>query len=160
MRATALFGTVFAILHTGTFLLWPASVSRERGCLASAIYLAALLLFWWAIATNRRQPLSAIFSPDHPVHLMTAGPYRLIRHPFYCAYLMVWLAGLVATAKWWLALTIAVMLVIYLRAARFEERKFLDSALARPYRDYQARTGQLLPNPWKLLTLPSEGTRL
>ena len=92
-----------------------------------------------------------------PAHLMTTGPYRVVRHPFYCSYLLVWLAGLVATAKWWLALTVAIMVAIYLRAARFEERKFLDSALARHYRDYQARTGQLVPNPWKVLAAGKEG---
>ncbi len=96
MWATAFFGTAFAILHAGA-LLWPGSVTRGRGYFASAMYLSALSLFWWAIATNRRQPLSAIFSPDVPVHLMTAGPYRMVRHPFYCAYLLVWFAGLVAT---------------------------------------------------------------
>jgi protein-S-isoprenylcysteine O-methyltransferase Ste14 len=157
MWATALCGTAFAILHAGA-LLWPGSVTRGRGYFASAMYLSALSLFWWAIATNRRQPLSAIFSPDVPVHLMTAGPYRMVRHPFYCAYLLVWFAGLVATLMWWLVLSVAVMFVIYLRAARFEERKFLGSALARPYRDYQARTGQLLPNPWKMLIAQREGT--
>ena len=157
MRATALCGMACAVLHVGALLL-PGSVSAKRGSAAAAVYLASLLLFWWSIATNRRQPLSAIFSPDRPAHLMTKGPYRVIRHPFYCAYLLVWLAGLVATANSWLAVTVVAMSALYFRAARFEERKFLDSALARHYRSYQARTGQLIPNPWKMLSAAREGS--
>jgi protein-S-isoprenylcysteine O-methyltransferase Ste14 len=151
MRITAACGTAVAILHSGA-LLWPANVTVDRGRRASIIYLAALCLFWWAVKASRRRPLSAIFSPDQPAHLTTSGPYRFVRHPFYCAYLLTWLAGVVATASLPVAASFVAMLALYVHAARLEERKFLSSPLEPAYRGYQRRTGQLLPNPVKMLT--------
>ncbi len=82
---------------------------------------------------------------------MEHGPYRFVRHPFYCSYLLAWAAGFVATAQTWLLPTVAVMLVIYVRAAKLEEEKFTRSPLAGTYERYRSRTGLFLPNPVKLL---------
>jgi len=45
------------------------------------------------------------------------------------------------------------MLVIYLRAAREEEQRFIGSPLADSYQLYRSRTGQFLPNPLSCLWL-------
>ncbi|MGB6944042.1 MAG: isoprenylcysteine carboxylmethyltransferase family protein [Bryobacteraceae bacterium] len=151
MRLIKVCGIVFGLLHLTAIAATP-DVNGVRGISGAALYVAALGLFWWAIKTNLHQPLSAAFSPDLPAHLTAHGPYRMIRHPLYCSYLMCWLAGWVATGRWWLAPTIAIMIVLYMRAAAEEERKFARSALAQAYLEYRARTGLLLPNPWKLLS--------
>jgi protein-S-isoprenylcysteine O-methyltransferase Ste14 len=109
------------------------------------LYAASLALFWWALWTIRRQPLSYAFSADAPVHLVTAGPYRHIRHPLYSAYALAWIAGVVVTGEPWLLLTLVGMMVLYDRAARFEEAKFADSPLAAAYGAYCAGTGRFLP---------------
>lgn len=152
MRVTTWCGVAFAAMHLAA-LLWPASVTPSRGYAAALLYAAALALFWWTIASNRRAPLSAVFSPDLPAHLNQHGPYRIVRHPFYCSYLITWIAGVVATRQWWLASTVVVMLAIYVRAARAEERKFSSSSLAGSYDSYRAKTGLFLPNPRKLLMI-------
>jgi protein-S-isoprenylcysteine O-methyltransferase Ste14 len=90
--------------------------------------------------------------PEAPLcaHLVEGGPYRLLRHPFYCSYLLAWTAGIAATGRWWLIPTVLVMLAIYVRAARMEEDKFTRSPLAAAYERYRSQTGMLLPNPAKL----------
>src|SRR5205807_8586540 len=102
--------------------------------------LCALALSSWAIRTGSPRALSAAFSPDTPQHLFDGGPYRFIRHPFYCSYLLTWTAGIVATAWLWLLPSLAVMLVIYLRAAVVEEEKFARSPLAGAYERYRSHT--------------------
>ena len=126
-------------------------MSAGGALVAGCFYVCALALFWWAIRTNSPRPLSASFSPDTPQHLVERGPYRLIRHPLYSSYLLTWTAGVVATGRLWLLPSLAVMLVIYFRAAREEEQKFVRSPLGGSYQQYQSRTGQFLPNPLKLL---------
>jgi protein-S-isoprenylcysteine O-methyltransferase Ste14 len=150
MRFISACGSVFAVVHLAAILLTPA-ITPLRAVCGALLYLSALALFWWAISANASRPLSAAFSPDPPAHLMDEGPYRFIRHPFYCSYLLTWTAGVVATAQLWLLPTLAVMLVIYVRAATIEEQKFTDSPLAETYENYRTRTGRFLPNPLKLL---------
>lgn len=151
MKVITACGYTFAALHLSAILL-ARGVSWERFWLAAFIYAAGLALYWWAIATNRKRRLSAAFSSDPPTHLVEDGPYRLVRHPFYCSYLLVWSAGVIGSGNLWLLATVAVMLGIYLRAAYVEEQKFAHGVLASEYQAFRRRTGLLIPNPWKMLT--------
>lgn len=148
MRLIKTCGIGFGAVHLAAIVLTPG-ITAERGSSGAALYLCSLGLFWWAIGASLRKPLSAAFSPDLPAHLVAHGPYRIIRHPLYCSYLMCWLAGWVTTARLWLAPTVAAMLIIYLFAAAQEEKKFLRSPLAEKYLRYRACTGLLFPNPLK-----------
>jgi len=95
---------------------------------------------------NRTRPLSAVFSKDHPEHLITRGPYRFIRNPFYSSYLSASLGGTIASAQPWLLLSVLIMAVIYYVAAIKEERKFEASFLAAEYMEYKVRTGMFIPH--------------
>ena len=110
----------------------------------------SLLLFWWCILHTRRKRFVLAFSPDAPVFLDTAGPYRVVRHPFYLAYLMFWVATALAVPGLLHGAAPAVMAVLYSLAAASEEAKFMDSALEGEYRAYSRRTGMFFP----LLTRP------
>ena len=147
-KAIGLCGFVFGFLHLFSILESPAS-NPSRTTLAATLYTTALVLFWWSIFTNLRRPLSAVFSPDTPEHLIQDGPYRFIRHPFYCSYLLTWMAGALATQQAWLLATVAVMFFAYLRAAKVEEEKFQHSSFAQSYEAYRARTGLFVPSPAK-----------
>lgn len=149
MKAIAVCGVLFALLHL--FALLFSSIWLAGGIAAAMLYSASLGLFWWAIRTSLRRPLSASFSFDCPSHLVQDGPYRFIRHPLYCSYLLTWTAACVASARLFLLPTLAAMAAIYVIAARAEERKFLQSPLAESYRQYRARTGRLFPNLAKIV---------
>lgn len=108
----------------------------------------SLALFWLAVHSNRQRPLSFAFSDDEPRHLVCTGPYRWVRHPFYSAYLLAWLAAPVATVQPLLLVPALAMSAIYVAAARVEERKFEASVLAAAYARYRARTGMFVPR-WR-----------
>src|ERR1700744_3542987 len=149
MKLIKVCGIVFGLLHLAAIVITPG-ISFFRAFSGAALYSCSLGLFWWAVSTNLRRPLSAAFSPDLPAHLVAHGPYNMMRHPLYCSYLMCWTAGWVVTGRLWLVPMIVVMLVIYLQAAAAEEKKFAQSSLADAYRHYRARTGLFFPNPLKL----------
>ncbi len=134
-------GSAFMALHLAA-IAFPRQVHAEIGC---ALYGAALALFWWAVRVNRAQPLSLAYSQDEPRHLVTDGPYRWIRHPFYASYTVAWLAAPLATGHYLLLLTVAWMLMLYVRAALHEEAKFAASGLGGAYAAYQRRAGLLWP---------------
>jgi protein-S-isoprenylcysteine O-methyltransferase Ste14 len=150
MKIISASGLAFAALHFAAIFAF-SSITAERGFVGALLYLWSLGLFWWAIKTNSYARLSAAFSPDVPVHLVEHGPYKFIRHPFYCSYILTWSAGTIATGRWWLLPTVVVMVIIYLRAATVEEAKFSRSSLAEEYERYRAHTALLVPNPMKLM---------
>jgi protein-S-isoprenylcysteine O-methyltransferase Ste14 len=150
-RVISVCGAMFGIQHL--CVIWFSSnLTAERSLAGSVLYIGSAGLFWWAIKTSLSSPLSAAFSPDLPTHLVAEGPYRIIRHPLYCSYLICWLAGLVVTASLWLVPSVAVMVIIYLLAAVREEQKFMQSPLSDAYQQYHSRTGLLVPTPLKLLS--------
>ena len=108
-------------------------------------FTAAQGLYWWALATHGRRRPAFAFVPVAPACLVQRGPYRLVRHPIYTAYLLSWLAGAAATGQPWLLLTVLVMGALYHRAARQEEQSFLAGPLSSQYQEYRRQTGMFLP---------------
>ncbi|KAK4053093.1 hypothetical protein OIV83_001828 [Microbotryomycetes sp. JL201] len=106
---------------------------------------ASTTLYWWTVKYTRQRPLTAIHSQDQPGHVFDTGPYALVRHPFYTAYLGNFAAGAVASNSrlGWLAFLGAV--AIYLQGARNEESKFAQSELARKYSLYKRRVSMFVP---------------
>ncbi len=137
-------GSAFVVLHSVLIITFP-SFHDMKAIIGLLLYLASFSLFWWAIAINRPRPLSIAFSADTPMRLVSGGPYKFIRHPFYVSYLLAWFAGAIATANWILIATCFVMGVIYVKAALFEEAKFQQSDLSHSYQTYRGETGMFLP---------------
>jgi protein-S-isoprenylcysteine O-methyltransferase Ste14 len=76
--------------------------------------------------------------------LVTTGPYRWVRHPFYVAVGLMILANSMAAANWFVFLSGA--LVIGLLTIRTEtEEAHLLARFGDPYRAYVDRTGRFVP---------------
>lgn len=76
--------------------------------------------------------------------LVTRGPYRFVRHPFYDAVALSVVANAVVAANWFLlAGGIISVALIVLRTRREEDR--LVARFGDSYRAYMSRTGRFLP---------------
>ncbi|MFA5120671.1 isoprenylcysteine carboxylmethyltransferase family protein [Zavarzinia sp.] len=124
---------------TGTRATWPSFG------FATVFLLASAALYGWTILTTRRSRLSVAFSGDSPTFLLESGPYRLIRHPFYTAYLLYWIGGVIAARQPLLIPAVALMAAGFGWAAMREERKFESSPLGGHYAAYRRRAGMFLP---------------
>lgn len=144
IRVVQVAGGAMVVLHF-VFLCLSNDFAAVSFSLAAALYSGSLLLFWSAISIHRRRPPTLCFSRDVPQHLIVSGPYRWVRHPFYTAYMLAWLAGVVVTHQPWLLLSLLLMSSLYIRAAYLEERKFEASSLAAEFAEYRRRTGMFLP---------------
>jgi protein-S-isoprenylcysteine O-methyltransferase Ste14 len=79
--------------------------------------------------------------------LITDGPYRWVRHPFYLAFAIAVIANALITANAFLAIAgIAAFLVIVCRTS-IEEKKLVER-FGADYLDYMRRTGRFLPRIW------------
>src|SRR5579862_3197436 len=85
-----------------------------------------------------------------------SGPYRFVRHPIYCSYLLAAIAGLAASADSVLAPSVIMFFAIYFTAARREERRFALGPLATHYAAYARATGMFLPPPRRWANHPNE----
>lgn len=134
MRLTLGLGTFFALLQAG------AIASGMRSPAALALYAASLALFWWTIAATRGKGFGACYASLSSLALVTTGPYRWVRHPFYCSYLLAWVAGAFLHP----ALVVAplAMYVLYRRAAVDEEMQLADGPFGEEYRRYMRGTGR------------------
>jgi protein-S-isoprenylcysteine O-methyltransferase Ste14 len=106
---------------------------------------ASAALFFWAVRGVRRHQLSAAFSTDLPTELLRSGAFRFVRNPFYLAYLLAHAVPFAASRSAWALLPLAWMALLYRRAVRMEERKFLESPLAAQWQRYAQVTGRFLP---------------
>jgi protein-S-isoprenylcysteine O-methyltransferase Ste14 len=143
-------GTALGLIHLLVLTLLGAA-DAEHAAIAAFVYVTSLALFWWTVNTNRRTPLSAAFSSDLPQRIVQEGPYRFVRHPFYASYLLMWFAAPIGIGEPWLYATAALMVVLYYVAAKTEEQKFAQSAVAQQYALYRSTTGLFFPNPLKML---------
>jgi protein-S-isoprenylcysteine O-methyltransferase Ste14 len=128
----------------GVVVLHPPSDAHAGAGIA--IYSFALALFLSSVEACRRLPLPRAFVVDpRPEGLATIGPFRWIRHPFYVAYWLGFLAGPVASASLILALPLLLFTVMFIVAARDEEARLLAGPMGARYREYAERTGMFVP---------------
>lgn len=131
-------GLIACIFATGPWLArQPAALTLE---------LLGAVLGTWAVVAMRRSKLRIHPEVAAGATLVTAGPFRWIRHPMYTAVLLLTVA-LVADAPsplragLWLALL--AVLVVKLR----REERFLRAHFAG-YADYARATARLVPGVW------------
>jgi protein-S-isoprenylcysteine O-methyltransferase Ste14 len=103
------------------------------------------IIYWWAINTNKDQPLDYAFSSSTPAHIVTAGPYKFMRNPFYTSYLLSWIAPLIFNFNPFTLCVFMSMLSLFWYLAVKEENLFLNSDLAKKYEQYMLQAGRFLP---------------
>ena len=76
--------------------------------------------------------------------LVTHGPYRWVRHPFYLAFALAVVANTLITANIYLAITGTAAFLAIVARTSIEERKLIDR-FGRDYVNYMRQTGRFLP---------------
>src|SRR5262249_27162675 len=76
--------------------------------------------------------------------LVTTGPYRWVRHPFYVAAGTGFIAVSLTTANWFVAITGGLAFILLVIRTRKEEEKLLQR-YGDAYRNYMKKTGRFVP---------------
>ncbi len=108
------------------------------------LFVAGLLLRWWAIITlGRFFTVDVVIEKDHEV--VERGPFRLMRHPSYTGVLLAFV-GFALTLHNWAALLIVLLPIFaaFIRRMNVEEEA-LSRALGSRYVEYMRRTKRLVP---------------
>jgi protein-S-isoprenylcysteine O-methyltransferase Ste14 len=107
------------------------------------------LLVWTLVNLGRNLTDTVVTRKAHT--LVTKGPYRWVRHPFYDAVALSVLANALAAANWFLLVTGALLMIMIVMRTRKEE-EHLVMRFGDDYRDYMKRTGRFLPTRRTLAT--------
>ena len=136
---------VLALVHlAAAILIPPRSDAFAIACIA--MYWSAIAVFLSAIEAARRTRLQRSFIDEPlPDRLITDGPFRWVRHPFFAGYILGALAAPVAIESVVLWLLGSLMVGITVSAAIREERVWLASPMGDKYREYRRKTGMFLP---------------
>ena len=156
-RRGSLDGAVFlACLIAATVFLYlaprivPAAAIRPGAVAFAAglaILVAGLVLRGWSIKTlGDYFTCTVMVSADQPV--ITAGPYRVLRHPSYTGFLLA-CAGVGLAAANWVALAAMVLLPLAVILWRIHiEENALMTTLGDRYRAYASQHKRLVPLLW------------
>jgi protein-S-isoprenylcysteine O-methyltransferase Ste14 len=105
-------------------------------------------LFFWAMSVNRFFSSVARIQADRGQHVITAGPYGLVRHPGYSGAILLILASGLALGSW-IAATFVVVLGIPLLFRRAVREDGMLNAELPGYRAYANRVRwRVLPGIW------------
>ena len=113
---------------------------RWTGVGVSAI--AAGLLTWTLRGLGTNLTDTVVTRRAHT--LVTHGPYRWVRHPFYDSMALLILANSLIAANWFLFLTGSLVVLLIVVRTRTEEEKLL-ARFGDAYRAYMMRTGRFVP---------------
>lgn len=106
----------------------------------------AFALFLWAARHSARKKLSLAFDEETKVDgIITTGPWRLIRHPFYVSYILFWLGCAWGTVHPSSIVVLATLLFIYGYSAVREELALRQSRHGDAYLQYRRSVGFFLP---------------
>ena len=109
---------------------------------AGLAVVAAALLIWTFRNLGKNLTDTVVTRKGHT--LVTTGPYRWVRHPFYVAFALAVLANSLVTANWFLFVTGSVVFVLLVVRTRKEEDRLIER-FGDEYRAYMSRTGRFFP---------------
>ena len=128
-------GRVFQGSHTVVSNPWLQGIGM-------AVFFAGLALAVWArvyLGRNWGMPMTQRAEPE----LVTAGPYRRVRHPIYSGILLAVIGTAIAVSVYWLVAT-ALIGAYFIYSATVEER-FIASQFPGTYPEYKRSTKMLIP---------------
>jgi len=124
---------------------WARWIGVGLGCMT-------LCLLFWTLRSLGKNLTDTVVTRKHHT-LVTEGPYRWVRHPFYvCAVMITLAASLVSANAIFLAAGGLFSLFLALRT-RVEEAHLL-SRFGEEYREYRDRTGRFFPRFGRLWKKP------
>lgn len=133
-------------------LLWPWLAQRflPHGlawpCIGLAVLLLGLAFACWArVALGRNWSATVQLKQGH--ELVTAGPYRWVRHPIYTGMLTGVLGSALVIGEWRGLVALALVLASFSYKLRHEE-SWMRVQFGDAYVEYMRRTKALIPGVW------------
>jgi protein-S-isoprenylcysteine O-methyltransferase Ste14 len=113
---------------------------RWLGVLVAAC--SGSLVAWTFRSLGKNLTDTVVTRKEHT--LVTSGPYRYVRHPFYLAFALGLVGVSLATANWFILLSGLVPLGFIVARTKIEEQKLVER-FGVEYQDYMRHVGRFVP---------------
>ena len=140
----AVWGAVIAFMIDPAVMAW-SSMPLPAGARWTGVALTivtAMLLIWTLRSLGPNLTDTVVTRTAHT--LVTRGPYRWVRHPFYDCMALFIVSIALMTANWFVLASGMLMFTLLAIRSQTEEQKLLER-FGEPYREYRAMTGRFLP---------------
>jgi protein-S-isoprenylcysteine O-methyltransferase Ste14 len=143
-------GGLFLFAVTLTYLISPSTVHWAQVAIPLPVrwggavsgLLSSVLMYW--TLSNLGKNLTDTVVTRVNATLVTSGPYRWVRHPFYVTTALVMLSATLLTANWLIGLcSIFVLAMLAIRTPK--EEQMLVQRFGQQYLDYMVKTGRYIP---------------
>jgi len=144
LAGLAVWAAVIAFMIDPALMAW-ASLPLPAAARWTGVGLTiatAVLLTWTLRSLGPNLTDTVVTRAAHA--LVTQGPYRWVRHPFYDCMALFMLSIALMMANWFVIAAGIVTFVLLALRSRTEEDKLLER-FGEPYRAYRAATGRFLP---------------
>ena len=111
--------------------------------MGTALGVLSLVYLVWVHQTLR-EFWSTVLQLRESHTLITAGPYRWIRHPMYSALMACFISLALVSAVWPLLL-LTVLFIPFFYRVTVKEEEMMAARFGEEYRAYRERTGRFLP---------------
>jgi len=142
----AMWLAVIAYLINPEWMAWSAVPLPPwlRWSGAAVVFIGIALLAWTLRNLGVNLTDTVVTRQAHT--LITKGPYRWVRHPFYDALALFVVGFALLTANWFILATGALVFILLAIRSRTEEALLL-ARFGETYRAYKESTGRFLPRP-------------
>ncbi len=142
--ALACIAGLLAFLINPNWMAWASFHLPNWGRWTGAgIGVAAGGLLIWTFCSLGRNLTDTVVTRRNAT-LVTHGPYRWVRHPFYLAFAMAMIANTLITANMFLGITGTAAFLAIVARTSIEESKLIDR-FGDDYVSYMRCTGRFLP---------------
>jgi protein-S-isoprenylcysteine O-methyltransferase Ste14 len=144
----AVWAGVIAFMINPALMAWssiPLSAGARWAGAGLAIMTAGMLM--WTLRSLGPNLTDTVVTREAHT-LVTRGPYRWVRHPFYDCVAVFVVAISLMMANWFIIASGMLMFALLAIRSRTEEQKLLER-FGEPYRAYRAATGRFLPRMLK-----------
>jgi protein-S-isoprenylcysteine O-methyltransferase Ste14 len=138
------------MVATLAYVLFPASVQWASfslpiwfRCLGIVTGILGSILMYWTLSSLGKNLTDTVVTRAEAT-LVTHGPYRWVRHPFYVTAALLMASVTVLAANWLIGA--GSLLVLGLLAVRTpKEEQMLIERFGQQYQDYMKNTGRFIP---------------
>ena len=137
---------VIAGLDVGRFH-WSGVVPLSAQVAGLAAFVAGMFIWFWAMSVNRFFSSAVRIQSDRGHHVISTGPYRIVRHPGYASMCFLGIWSALALGSLWAMLPPLICSYLFIRRTIMEDRMLREELAG--YAEYARRVPyRLMPGVW------------
>lgn len=149
MPVTAIYGPLASWIVAGLDkrFSWTPDLPDYIQIIALCVIFLGSMVGTWAMVVNRFFSSHVRIQIDRGHTVVSAGPYRVVRHPGYAGGILAWIAGPVFFSSYWAAIPSVVVITLNVIRTALEDRTLKEELPG--YSEYAEKVRyRLVPGIW------------